>query len=222
MKVTITYDNTALNDILIPDWGFSCYIETGGRKILFDTGGNGRILLENMRNLHIDPTDLADIFISHPDFDHIGGLSDILYLNHTAVIHNPFSFRGIRYPNQVRYYDRPTLIYDHILTSGELGKQEQSLAVQTEKGLVVVIGCGHPGIREILDSLWQFCSTVDSLSGLGKIHAILGGLHGFDEFQVLEKMAKVCPTHCTRYIDRIRELYPDKFIQGGVGTVLEF
>lgn len=222
MKVTITYDNSSTNDTLIPDWGFSCFLETSGRKILFDTGGNGRILLQNLRNLQIDPACFDDIFISHPDFDHIGGLSDILNLNHTAVIHNPTSFRGIRYPNQVIYYDNPTRIYEHIFTTGELGQREQSLAVETDKGLVIIIGCGHPGIREIIDTLLEFGRITNSLAGFGTVHAILGGLHGFDEFEVLEKIQKVCPTHCTRHIDEIRRLYPAKFMAGGVGKVLEF
>ena len=222
MKITIVYDNTSLNDILVPDWGFSALIETTGRKILFDTGGNGRILLENMKTLNIDPTEINDIFISHPDFDHIGGLADILYLNRTAIIHNPVSFRGIKYPNQVHYYDKPTKIYNSIFTTGELGKREQSLTIKTEKGFVLIIGCGHPGLKHIITTLKEFSRIIDSLTEPGNIHAIVGGLHGFNEFEVLENIHKVCPTHCTRHADKIKKLYPTKFIRGGVGTILEF
>jgi hypothetical protein len=101
MKITIVYDNISTSDALISDWGFSCVVELPDRKILFDTGGNGRILLENMFELNIDPNLIDDIIISHSDFDHIGGLSHFLNLNSSAVIHNPISFRGIKYPNQV-------------------------------------------------------------------------------------------------------------------------
>ncbi|MBN1181113.1 MAG: MBL fold metallo-hydrolase [Bacteroidales bacterium] len=111
----------------------SCLVGTDDRKILFDTGNNGIILLENMGTLNIDPARIDDIFISHPDFDQIGGLSDILYLIQSAIIHNPVSFRGIKYPNKVLYYDKPTKIYESIFTTGELGKQEHSLAVKLEK-----------------------------------------------------------------------------------------
>ncbi|KQC07334.1 MAG: MBL fold metallo-hydrolase [Candidatus Cloacimonas sp. SDB] len=222
MKITINYDNVSENDLLIADWGFSCSIENNGRKILFDTGGNGRILLENLNNLNIDPRDYDDIFISHPDFDHIGGLSNILNLNQRAVIHNPVSFRGIKYANEVKYYNEPTQIYENIFTTGELGKREQSLAIRTDKGLVIIIGCGHPGIANIIRSLEEFGRIADSLTSFGKVYAIVGGLHGFSEFNVLENIEKVCPTHCTKYIDKIRQLYPGKFIKGGVGTVIEF
>lgn len=222
MKITIVYDNSSVNDVLVADWGFSAFIEVAGRSILFDTGGNGRILLENMKTLNIYPTQVDDIFISHPDFDHIGGLADILYLNQTAVIHNPVSFRGIKYPNQVHHYDKPTKIYENIFTTGELGKREQSLIIRTEKGLILIIGCGHPGLSHIITTLKEFSKIIDSLSEDDDIYSIVGGLHGFNEYEVLENIQKVCPTHCTRNADKIRKLYPAKFIKGGVGTVLEF
>jgi len=64
MKITIVYDNTAFRKGLQADWGFSALIEVKGRKILFDTGANGRILLSNMEKLEIDPKEIEDVFIS--------------------------------------------------------------------------------------------------------------------------------------------------------------
>ena len=55
MKATIIYDNTAFRKDLRADWGFSALIETNGKKILFDTGGSGSILLSNMTKLEIPP-----------------------------------------------------------------------------------------------------------------------------------------------------------------------
>lgn len=212
MKVTIVYDNTTNKPNLIEDWGWSCFIETNERKILFDTGGNGKILIENLITMNIDPKTIDDIVISHPDFDHIGGLSTLLNMNQTAKIHIPISFKGIRYPNEVISYDEPTNLYEYIFITGELGKQEQSLAINTEKGLVLIIGCGHPGVGKIIDSISQF----------GNVHTIIGGLHGFEEFKVLENIEKVCPSHCTKYKNKIKSLYPEKYIEGGVGEVFEF
>jgi len=212
MKITIVYDNTTLKPNLVADWGWSCFIETEGRNILFDTGGNGKILLENLINLDIYPEIIDDIVISHPDFDHIGGLSTFLNLNQKAVVHIPVSFRGIRYKNEVKYYDKPTQIYKNIFLTGELDKREQSLAIKTERGLVLIIGCGHPRIGKIIDSISKF----------GNIYAIIGGLHGFDEFEILENIEKICPAHCTKYKEKIKSLYPEKYIEGGVGEIFEF
>ncbi len=212
MKITIIYDNTTTKKSMIKDWGWSCFIETDKQNILFDTGGNGKILLENLVNLNIDPKSIDDIVISHPDFDHIGGLSTFLSANQDAVIHIPISFHGIRYPNEVKYYDKPTKIYENIFLTGELDKREQSLAIKTEKGLILIIGCGHPGVREIIGSISKF----------GNVFAIIGGLHGFNEFEILQNIEKICPSHCTKYKEKIKMLYPDKYLEGGVGEIFEF
>jgi 7,8-dihydropterin-6-yl-methyl-4-(beta-D-ribofuranosyl)aminobenzene 5'-phosphate synthase len=212
LKITIVYDNTTNKPGMIADWGWSCFIETAKRNILFDTGGNGKILLENLINLNINPESIDDIVISHPDFDHIGGLSTFLNLNQKAVVHIPISFHGIRYSNKVKYYDKPTEIYENIFLTGELDKREQSLAINSDKGLALIIGCGHPGVGNIIDSISKF----------GNVFAIIGGLHGFVEFEILDHLEKICPAHCTRHKEKIKKLYPEKYIEGGVGEIFEF
>ena len=210
MKISIVYDNTTNKPNMIADWGWSCFIETQERNLLFDTGGNGKILLENLISLNIDPESINDIIISHPDFDHIGGLSTFLNLNQKAIIHIPASFKGIHYPNKVKFYDKPTKIYNNIFLTGELDDREQSMAIMTKKGLVLIIGCGHPGVGKIINSISEF----------GKVYAIIGGLHGFNEFKILESIEKVCSSHCTKYKEKIRKLFPKKYIEGGVGEII--
>src|SRR6056297_3602522 len=78
MKLTILYDNTVFNRELTPDWGFAALVEAHGRKILFDTGSDGDILLKNMQKLGIHPAEVDEVFISHAHFDHVGGLSSFL------------------------------------------------------------------------------------------------------------------------------------------------
>ena len=138
LKITIIYDNTSLVEGLTKDWGFACYIEAYGKKILFDTGGNGDILLKNMKLLNIAPPDIDDVVISHPHFDHIGGLSAFLNENTTAVVHVPESFKGIKYKNEVKYYEKPSQIYPGFYLSGELDDLEQALAVKNSSGLTAI------------------------------------------------------------------------------------
>jgi metal-dependent hydrolase (beta-lactamase superfamily II) len=90
MKITILYDNEAVDDRPVSDRGFSFLIKTNGRKMLFDAGANGCILLDNMHKLHIEPREADEIFISHAHWDHTGGLSDFLKI-HPVRIYIPSS-----------------------------------------------------------------------------------------------------------------------------------
>jgi len=75
MKITILADNYVDTAGLVAEHGFSCLVETGQKKILFDTG-QGSALLNNMRELDI--TDIDMIVFSHGHYDHTGGLSAYL------------------------------------------------------------------------------------------------------------------------------------------------
>ncbi len=211
MKITIVYDNETSDEALKPDWGFSCLVEAYGRKVLFDTGGSGSILLNNMDTLGVDPRSIGEVFISHIHFDHTGGLSAFLDVNDNVTLYAPSSLRGVFHVKEIIYKDEPAELHGHFYTTGLLDHMEQSLAIKTEKGLVVIVGCSHPGVGDILKAVNQF----------GEPYALIGGLHGFKEFEVIKELEIVCPTHCTQHIPEIRLSYPGKYIQGGVGTIIE-
>ena len=211
MKITILYDNTVFLSGLKSDWGFSCLVETHNRTILFDTGSNGSILLENMKKLDIDPLSIDEVFISHPHFDHVGGLSAFLNKNNNVRIYVPILLRGIRNAKEIIYVNEPIELHENIFSTGELDHIEQSMAVKTNKGLVLIVGCSHPEMENILKAASQF----------GKVHAIIGGLHGFNEFELFKDLGVICPTHCTQHIAEIKSLYPGKYIEGGAGKIIE-
>ncbi|MBN2350646.1 MAG: MBL fold metallo-hydrolase [Bacteroidales bacterium] len=210
MKITILYDNTVFQNNLEPDWGFSCLVEAHNRTILFDTGSNGSILLGNMKKLNTQPSSVDDVFISHAHFDHVGGLSAFLNENDQVNVYVPVSLRGVRKAKKVVHVSKPLELYENFYSTGELEKIEQSMVVQTNKGLVLIVGCSHPRMKNILEAASQF----------GKIYAIVGGLHGFDEFGLFKDMAMICPTHCTQHITEIKAMYPEKYIERGVGKII--
>jgi 7,8-dihydropterin-6-yl-methyl-4-(beta-D-ribofuranosyl)aminobenzene 5'-phosphate synthase len=96
------------------------------------------------------------------------------------------------------------------------------------RGLVVLTGCGHSGIVNIL-------RYVRRLTGEERIHAVVGGFHlGGRLFEKI--IAPTCdalaefapdhlvPSHCTgwRATHAIAARFPDAFIQNSVGTRFEF
>lgn len=211
LKISIVYDNTIHQKNLTADWGFAAYIETDERHILFDTGSDGHILLENMKRMGLDPEAVDTVFVSHNHFDHIGGLAAFLRENPDVDVYLPESLRGVRRAKNVIHVSKPIAITNTLYSTGELIGGEQSLIIKTPQGLVVIAGCSHPGLNNIMKAAGRY----------GKIHMILGGFHDFDQFDILEDVDLVCPTHCTRYITKISERFPEKFIQGGAGRCVE-
>jgi 7,8-dihydropterin-6-yl-methyl-4-(beta-D-ribofuranosyl)aminobenzene 5'-phosphate synthase len=210
MKITIIYDNEVLKAGLEADWGFSCLVEAYGRKILFDTGANGSILIGNMKKLGIDPAIIEEVFISHSHFDHIGGLPDFLKINKVKV-YIPSSCPEPEGALEVVKIKEATGIHENIFSTGELQNIEQSMVIKTGNKTTVIAGCSHPGVGDILKAASQF----------GKPDVLIGGLHGFDEFELLESLRLVCPTHCTQHKAEIRTKYPGKYISGGAGKVID-
>lgn len=199
MKITIIYDNTSIRKDLQPDWGFSAMVEVKEKKILFDTGADGTILLSNMQKLGISPKEIQDVFISHAHWDHTGGLSSFLNQNNRVKLWIPPSFRGVENVREVIKMKNPGKLYEGIYSTGELEGIEQSLCVETEKGIMIVVGCSHPKMDHILQVASQF----------GKLYGILGGMHG-NRPESLKGLDLICPTHCTQYKSEIRSLYPEK------------
>jgi len=210
MQITIIYDNDIWKEGLTSSWGFSCLVEAYGKTILFDTGGSGSILLRNMALLKIKPTLIESVFISHAHGDHTGGLSDFLE-KQPAEVYIPASCPRPIKARKVIMVTKPLRIHDDIFSTGELKKIEQSLVVKTEDGLVVITGCSHPGVKCILEAASQF----------GKVVALIGGLHGFNDFSLIRDLRLICPTHCTQHKAKIKSLYPEKYVQGGVGKIIE-
>ena len=212
MKITIVYDNEVKRKKLGGGWGFSSLIEIANTPpILFDTGADSPTLLANMRELGIDAKSIGIIAISHAHGDHTGGLRVILEVNKEAEIYVPASFRGTIPGRKVTTVTEPIEISEQVFSTGELKGIEQSLAIKTEKGILVMVGCSHPGVGEI----------IDAASNFGKVYGVIGGFHGFRDFNRLSGLSLIVPCHCTQYKSEILELFPQQCIRCGAGLVLE-
>ncbi|MFT7879439.1 MAG: MBL fold metallo-hydrolase [Sulfurimonas sp.] len=209
-------------------WGFSLYLEE--YRMLFDTGSNGRVLLENMKALDIDIKEIRYLFISHAHWDHIGGIDSVLELNPGLTLFVPQSLskhliHDLRtLANEVIVIgEKPQKLFDRLYSTGLLGEEvpEQSLIIDSEKP-VLITGCGHFGIANIV----QRASEV-----VGKpIYQAVGGFHMMhsskkeieETVSALEKngLTSVAPTHCSgdRAIAMFAEHFGKDYTPGGLGA----
>jgi 7,8-dihydropterin-6-yl-methyl-4-(beta-D-ribofuranosyl)aminobenzene 5'-phosphate synthase len=222
MKITIVYDNEAKEGLKC-GWGFACLIETGQNNILFDTGWDGHLLLENMRKLAIDPQIIDTLVLSHQHWDHIGGVTTFLNINPDLDVYVPSGFSPrlkkeitSRIKRKLYGVSSPREICDKIYTTGELEKpgtgiKEQALVLECGSGNYVLTGCAHPGLLLILEAAASF----------GSITGIIGGLHDSQEYGSFKDMQLIGAGHCTSHKDIIRKMYPDKFKKIFAGYTIE-
>jgi len=107
---------------------------------------------------------------------------------------------------------------------GTLELREISLALDTSDGLVLVVGCSHPGIEKILDA----AGAIDK-----HVHAVFGGLHlvtasdpdianAIASLHDTWKVDYVAPGHCTGEpaFAALRKAFGERYLYTGLGSRL--
>ena len=110
-------------------------------------------------------------------------------------------------------------------TPGTLELRELTLAIKGPRGLMLVDGCSHAGVEEIL----QAAAAIDS-----RFHILFGGLHLVttqeDQIDLLVtnlknkwKLEKIAPGHCTGEAAflRLQKAYGEDYYYAGAGTRLD-
>jgi len=216
MKIAIVFNNEARAGFK-SGWGFSCLIEEKGRNVLFDTGCKGPDLLFNIRKLGYDAKDIDSVVLSHQHWDHTGGLTDLLKVNNELTVFALSSFSEkiksqIRKKAKLIEVEKEQKIIDNIYTTGLIknNPDEQSLIVKTKKGIIVIVGCSHPGVDRILKIAEKH----------GRIHAIIGGFHGFSNLDALKDIEMIGACHCTQHMNEIKERFPEQFKEIKAGDII--
>lgn len=271
-RVTIIYDAFGKPSDLERGWGYSALIEYGGKRILFDTGGQYGVFAENVRKLKIDLKSLDFVVLSHRHGDHTSGLAYVLQQNPKVKIYAPLEaatfgtppakggplaklierrvadapddthyFEG-KYPDtykvdstwpgaNISLIDKPQEVLPGFFlfrtvseNKGTLEMNELSMAIKTPKGLVVVVGCSHPGIEKILAA----ASQIDS-----HLYSVFGGLHLVDQtdeqvvqvasnFQQKWKLERVAAGHCSGEFaqSQFAKQFGERHDHSGLGAVI--
>jgi 7,8-dihydropterin-6-yl-methyl-4-(beta-D-ribofuranosyl)aminobenzene 5'-phosphate synthase len=110
-------------------------------------------------------------------------------------------------------------------TPGTLELRELSLAIRSPKGVILGVGCSHPGIEKILEA----STAIDK-----HVHLVFGGLHLVttpeSEIQRLVialhdqwKVDQIAPGHCTGEpaFTALHKAFGDRYLYAGVGSVIE-
>jgi|LGVF01.1.fsa_nt_gb 7,8-dihydropterin-6-yl-methyl-4-(beta-D-ribofuranosyl)aminobenzene 5'-phosphate synthase len=108
----------------------------------------------------------------------------------------------------------------------DLFNDEISVVIKGEKGLVVLVGCSHPGIRNIITTVKKLFSE--------PILAVIGGTHLrnasgkriMDTIEIFKELGikKIGVSHCTgdRAINLLKKEMPNEFFENNTGSVFEF
>jgi 7,8-dihydropterin-6-yl-methyl-4-(beta-D-ribofuranosyl)aminobenzene 5'-phosphate synthase len=244
-RVTILYDALGSNPALNIGWGYSALVEYGGRRILFDTGGDLADFTGNVKALGVDLATLDFVVLTHRHGDHTSGLHQVLKVNPDVRIYAPveqsqfdtptvpaqlkmIQRRVDSAPDDMHYYNGKyperiasgspwpgaKFIQIRQLTevlpgfwlfttvsdvNGTKEMNEISMAVRTPEGLVLMVGCAHPGIEKILEAATKLEP---------RVYTVFGGFHlvNTPDAEVTEmvgrfkdkwKLERVAAGHCT-------------------------
>jgi 7,8-dihydropterin-6-yl-methyl-4-(beta-D-ribofuranosyl)aminobenzene 5'-phosphate synthase len=137
------------------------------------------------------------------------------------------SLSGVKHEPGWKSWDKMLRTKSNGRETDDLFNDDLSLLIETPSGPVVLLGCAHAGMVEILDQ-------ISENTGIKKFHAVIGGTHlnSAPEEYVLKAIDSIkkynvdiiAVSHCTgfRVAAQFAFEFGDKFVNASAGKVFEF
>ena len=244
LRVTVVVEDTCPRRPFFGEHGLSLWIEADGRPVLFDTGFSGKALLHNLANLGLRLSRIEACVLSHPHDDHSGGLRAIVQdIEHVPFYcvsgcfdsHLPDAEKIRNHLTKIHYLEQPQEIFPGMLVPAEqetinspYPTKEINLVIELEsRGLVIIVGCAHHGLNNLLEQAQTLCPGTP-------IYALIGGFHLKDtpEQEINATIAYLrqldikilAPNHCTGFnaIRAMAQQFPEAMqyvLEGPTGTL---
>ena len=222
-RLVILVDNEALSGFM-NEWGLSIYVELPDVRILFDADTDPNVLKYNAEKLNIDLQSIDFAILSHNHRDHYGGYEYVGRICPGLKVYVPPDARSTveRYNLSPYVIERSQRITDNVFIVGPFetayGFYEIALGVIVKgKGVVVLVGCSHPGIDRIATTVKEFTKE--------RIYYVLGGFHSpsYRSLDVLAGIAQyISPIHCSgdeakKYV---KSKYSNKYRDVRAGSII--
>ncbi len=164
-------------------WGFTALIKYDGKTILFNTGGDEKILKNNFQVLGIKPQQIDAVVISHQHWEMYQALGFIMKENPKVPVYTTgVVIQLLRQENPAWAKNLKNVSMDEQITpniyfqtlksgprrGGPFGIYEVHIVLKTDKGLIIFQGCGHPQVLNIVNQS-------KALTGVDKVHLVAGG-----------------------------------------------
>ncbi len=194
LAITPLYEEASSGEEFVDGHGVSYLIRTDAATILLDVGNNPEAssvppFVRNMETLGVDVGEIEAIVITHPHPDHVGG-RDAWRHDSVSLGTSPGALGDmpVYVPVAIGEPDAilstaPTSVASDVATTGIIAYPEvfplsvfdpkgaeQALVVHVAgQGLVLVTGCGHPGVE-------RWVERAEALYGFPVV-GVVGGLH---------------------------------------------
>jgi 7,8-dihydropterin-6-yl-methyl-4-(beta-D-ribofuranosyl)aminobenzene 5'-phosphate synthase len=236
MRLTLLAEGSTPEQRSRNHWGIAFLIN---ERMIFDTFGHADVFMSSLAIGGVSLAQISDIVISHDHWDHLAGLWPLLEKSSRATVYLCPGFS-----QQTKHKIKATgasfveivgskELYPGIFTTGCIGGiyqdkeiEEQAIVAKTPKGLIVLTGCAHPGIVNIVQRVRK--NFDQPVTGL------IGGFHlndkGDQEIKAIAFKLKqlgvenISPLHCTG--ERAQNIFKKIFLEGyhnlKVGFTVEF